>query len=79
MSHPSSKVRNETALDRFVRTSDVMKTLSRSEQRKKEAELRRLEEVRDERAREESEVVDLQPVPTENESPHAEERQHESG
>ena len=72
-------MRNETALDRFVRTSDVMKTLSRSEQRKKETDLRRLEDVRDERAREESEVLDLEPVPTENESRHVEERQHESG
>ena len=56
-----------------------MKTLSRSEQRKKETDLRRLEDVRDERAREESEVLDLEPVPTENESRHVEERQHESG
>jgi hypothetical protein len=62
--HPSREAGDETSLDRFVRTSDVIKTLSRSEQRKKEGGLRGIEASRDERVREESECVDLEPVPT---------------
>lgn len=63
-SHPSREAGDETSLQRLFHARDVKRTLSRSEQRKKEEELRRVEANRAEVAREESECVDLQPVPT---------------
>jgi hypothetical protein len=63
-SHPSLEAGDETSLEQLVRMRNVKRALSRSEQRKKEEELRRVEASRNERAREESECVDLQPVPT---------------
>jgi hypothetical protein len=73
----SHQHRDETSLDRFVRTSAVIRTLSQSEQRRKEDELRRLEETRDERAMEESEVTDLQPLPAQDEPLRPEAGEHQ--
>lgn len=57
--------RRESSLDNVVRTSPIVKSLSRGEQRNEVGELRRLEMERDER-HQETEIEDLQPVPSKN-------------
>ena len=53
-------------LDRVI-TSPAVRFLSPKKQREEEGELDRLEEVREEREIEQSEVVDLEPVPSQDE------------